>query len=154
MHPEEVPLRVSIGAVVVLQVEIVLEVRYLDRLPEVSALEATLKDQRRIFRVPQLVVWLEVVVVSVQAWPLVLAWLLGSLLAGWHRLGAIAGRLLQTVRQIHGVEVVSFLVGLIDLARVLLVGGRQLDQVALINVEVVRRVAVVGRALHAIIDDR
>ena len=65
MHPEEVPLRVSIGAVVVLQVEIVLEVRYLDRPPEVGALEATLKDQRLIFQVPQLVVWLEVVVVSV-----------------------------------------------------------------------------------------
>ena len=65
MHPEEVPLRVSIGAVVVLQVEIVLEVRYLDRPPEVRALEATLKDQRLIFQIPQLVVWLEVVVVSV-----------------------------------------------------------------------------------------
>ena len=83
-----------------------------------------------------------------------LAWLLGSLLSGWHRLGAIAGRLLQTVRQIHSVEVVSFLVGLVDLAGVLLVGGRQLNQVALIDVEVVRRVAVVRRALYAIIDDR
>ena len=45
LHSEVVPLRVALGSVVVLQVEVILGVADLDSLAQVPAFEATLKDE-------------------------------------------------------------------------------------------------------------
>jgi hypothetical protein len=43
-------------------------------------------------------------------------------------------RLLQVVGQVHGIEVVAFLIGLVDLAFAVLGGRGQLNQILLVNV--------------------
>ena len=77
----------------------------------------------------ELVVGLELLVVAVKAWAALIARLarIRLLLAGGRHPRAIARRLLQTVRQVHRIEVVALLIWLIYLVLILLVWGRELD---------------------------
>ena len=67
------------------------------------------------------------------------------------RLDAVVMRLLQAIGQIHWVELVSLLVGLIYLSFILLGGYWQLDGFPLIDVDLVNAV-VVRRDVHVIIN--
>ena len=137
---EEIPLSEAIRAIVILKKQIVLEIIYLDSPFEICTLESTFEDERFIVgnRLLQLIVWLQVFIVAIEPGsPLLTIHVhlaADGLLAGPWLLGAVAGRLLQVVGEIHGVEVVALLVRLIDLALILLIGSRQLYQFTLINV--------------------
>ena len=129
LDAEEVPLGVAVGAVVVLKIQIVLKVVYLDSLAQIRALKPTLKYQRLVIgsRLFELVVGFEVLIVAVEARASILAthggvFAPGGLLAGPRWLRTVARRLLQTVGQVQSVEVVALLVRLIDLPLVLLAG--------------------------------
>ena len=69
LHTEEVPLREAISAIVILQVQVVLSIRYLDGFSQISALKATLEDQGLVLllRVLEFVVRLQVLVVAVKS---------------------------------------------------------------------------------------
>lgn len=71
----------------------------------------------------------------------------------WLWYSAIAGSLLKTVGQVHRIEVVALLIGLIYLVLVLLMWCRELDQVAFINVHIVGGAVVVWARLNTVVDN-
>ena len=170
---EVVPLGEALGAVVILEVEVVLERACLRYFPEVATFEPRLKDQCLVGRQVNLgtivvagrahlaarcivfssrqrallvvrvflhfrvhsVVRLQLLVVSVEArttYPLPLLGNLRLRLVGVDLPEVVV--LLQAVRQVLRIEVVTLLVWLVDRAVALVLWMRQLDYVLLVDV--------------------
>lgn len=137
MHSEVVPLGVHESSVVVLEVQIVFVIVDFYGLAEVAAFKSALKD-KCVIRVPalfELVIRLQIFVVSVQSWPLFFGG--RPLLAKRSYVSAVCVRLLEAVWQVVWIEVVTLLVGLVYGSFSRLVNRRQLNKLALVNVKVV-----------------
>lgn len=69
LYSEEVPLREAISAIVILQVQVVLSIRYLDGFSQICALKATLEDQGLVLllRILEFVIRLQILVVAVKS---------------------------------------------------------------------------------------
>lgn len=154
---EIVPLGVSLGAIVILEVEVVLVVADFDCFSQISRLETTLKEKGLVFfdGLLQLVEGLQCLVVAIEAGASLLLRLASTsgLFSGLHYPCTVARCLLQTVGQVHWVEVVALLIRLIYLVLILLVRRRKFYQVALVDVHIVGRAVVVRTRLNAVVDD-
>ena len=96
LNTEVVPLRVAVCTIVIFEVQVVFCIRYLDSLAQVTTLESTLEYQRLIllFWLLQLVIWLQVLVVTVEARATLLHIQFTGFLARSQAFAAIARRLL------------------------------------------------------------
>jgi len=136
---KEVPLSEAVSTVVVLQIQVIFAVTDLYSFAQVSTFEATLEDQRVIlgFWLLELVKWSQAIIVAIEAGALrsvrIFRCAEGRLLPVRHLTRTVSRGLLKAIWKVHRVEVVAFLVRLLNLALAANVWRLQLDQVFFID---------------------